>query len=72
MLLEFQERMKMGEERWSSVLRGGCVWVTHTWSGGKEHDRPGASEEGYAAFCAGCEDSERNGMRHFRSTCCTV
>ena len=29
MLLEFLERMKMGEEWWSSVLKGGCVWVTH-------------------------------------------
>ena len=28
-LLEFQERMKMGEEWWSSVLKGGCLWITH-------------------------------------------
>ena len=21
--------MKVGEELWSSVLKGGCVWVTH-------------------------------------------
>ena len=58
----------MAEEWRSSVLKGGCVWVTHTlntricistqgwkgsrWSGGKEHDRPGAGEEGYAVFCA--------------------
>ena len=32
-------------------------------SGGKEHDRSGAGEEGYAALCVGYEDSERNGMR---------
>ena len=61
MLLELRERMKMGEEGWSFVLKGGCVWVIHIsntrvcivhkdckgprWSGGKEHDRPGAGEE---------------------------
>ena len=28
--LDFQDRTKMGEEWWSSVLKGGCVWVTHT------------------------------------------
>ena len=28
--MEFQERMIMEEEWWSSVLKGGCVWVTHT------------------------------------------
>ena len=33
------------------------------WSGGKEHDRPVAGEEGYAAFCAGCGVSERNETR---------
>ena len=78
----------MGEEWWSSVLQEGCVWITHTsntricintqgWQGAKiewskEQDRPGAGEEGYAAFYAGCEGSERNGMRHLRSPYCTV
>ena len=32
-------------------------------SGGKEHNRSSAGEEGYAAICAGCEGGERNGMR---------
>ena len=41
-------------------------------SGGKEHVRSGAGEEEYAAFCAGCEASERNGTRHLRLPCCTV
>ena len=36
------------------------------WSVGKDHDRPGACEEGYSAFCAGCEASERNETRHLR------
>ena len=72
----------MGEEWLSSVLKRGCVWVTHTsniriykgsrWTVGKEHDRPGAGEEEYAAFCVECEGSERNGTRHLRSPCCTV
>ena len=38
-------------------------------SGGKEHDRSGAGKEGYAEICAGCEGSERNGMRPLRSPC---
>ena len=64
------------------MLKGGCVWVTHTlctmdgkgsrWGEGKEHDRSGAGEEGYAALCAGCEGSERNGMKSIRSPCGTV
>ena len=49
------------------MLKEDCVWVTHAsntrisiltqgwqgakWSECKEHDRPGAVEEGYAAFC---------------------
>ena len=40
--------------------------------GGKEHDRSGAREEGYAAVCAGCEGGERNGMWPLRSPCCTL
>ena len=67
------------EEEWcGSVLKAGCVWVTHTLgkgprsSGGKEHNKSGASEHGYAALCAGCEGSERNGMRPLRSPCCTL
>ena len=32
------------------------------WNEGKEHDSSGAGEEGYASLCAGCEDSERNGI----------
>ena len=73
MFLEFHERMIMVEEWWSSMLKGDCVWVTCTLStsvcistqgsrrnGGKEHDRSGAGEEGYAALCAGCEGNERN------------
>ena len=48
------------------------AWVARGQDGGKEHDRSGTGEEGYAAFCAGCEGSERNGMRHLRSSCCTV
>ena len=43
-----------------------------SWSGGKEHDRSDAGEKGYAAFDAACEGSERNGMRHLRSPCCTM
>ena len=30
MLLEFLDRIIMVEELWSSVLNGGCVWVTRT------------------------------------------
>ena len=30
---------------------------------GSDDDRSGAGEEGYAAVCAGCEDSERNETR---------
>ena len=30
MFLEFQERMRMVEEWWSSLLKKDCVWVTHT------------------------------------------
>ena len=41
-------------------------------SGGKEHDRSGAGEEGYAAIYEGCEGSERNGMGPIRSPCDTV
>ena len=37
-----------------------------------KHDKSGAGEEGYAAFCTGCEGSERNGTRHLRSPYCTV
>ena len=37
-----------------------------------EHNRTGAGEEGYAAFCAGCEGRERNLTMHLRSPCCTV
>ena len=63
----------MGEEWWSSVQKGGYVWVTHfehkggkgpRCSGGKEQNSSSAGEEGYAAFCVGCEGNERNGMRH--------
>ena len=39
------------------------------WSGDKKHDRPSASEEGYAARCEG---SERDGMRFLRPLCFTV
>ena len=42
------------------------------WSGDKEHDRSSDGEEGYAAMCAGCDGSERDGMRHLRPPCCTV
>ena len=35
-------------------------------SGGKEHDRSGACEEGFAALCVGCKGSERNGTRPLR------
>ena len=31
-VLEFKEKMIMEEECWSSVLKGGCVWVTLTLS----------------------------------------
>ena len=41
------------------------------WSGGKKYDRPGAGER-YALFCAECECTERNGMRHSRSPCYSV
>ena len=30
---------------------------------GKEQDRSGAGEEGYAVLCEGCEARERNGSR---------
>ena len=32
----------------------------------------GAGEKGYAVLYAGCEGSERNGMRPHRSQCYTV
>ena len=64
------------------MLKGGCVWVTyfehmslHKYTRvarGKEYDRSGAGEEGYAVFCAACEGSERNWITHLRSPCCTV
>ena len=41
-------------------------------SGGKEHDRSAAGEDGYAGLSAGCEGSERNGTRPIRSPCGTV
>ena len=41
-------------------------------SGSKELDRSGAGKEEYAALCAGCEDSERNGTWPLRSPCCKV
>ena len=34
--------------------------------------KPGAGEERYAAFCAECEDSEKNGSRHLRPPYFTV
>ena len=40
--------------------------------GGKEYDRSGVGEEGYAALFAGCEGNERNGTRPIRSPCFTV
>ena len=64
------------------LLKGDCVCITYTLStgvcistqgcGGKEHDRSSASEEGYAAICAGCLGGERNGRRPLRSPYCTV
>ena len=39
---------------------------------GREHDRSGARDEGYAALSAGCVSSERNGTRSLRSPCGTV
>ena len=42
------------------------------WSRGKEDDRSGAGEEGYAALFAGCEGSERIGTRPLRLPCSTV
>ena len=60
------------------MLKAVCGWVIHTlsprvcivykggkgprWSGGKEHDRSGAGNEGYPALCVGCEGSVRNVM----------
>ena len=41
-------------------------------SGGKEHDRSDASEEGYNVICAGCEGGEKNGTSPLRPPCCTV
>ena len=69
--LEFQEKIIMEEEWWSSVLKGGYMLVICTLStrifkqinksgkgprqsGGKNLDRSGAGEEGYAALWAGC------------------
>ena len=62
----------------------GCVWVTYfehkrvdkytrvARSEGREHDRSVVGEEEYAALCAECEGSERNGARPLKFTCCTV
>ena len=69
---------------WSSVLKGGCMWVTNTLNTSLhiytrvargqdgveiEHDRSGAGEERCAASCVGCEGTKRNGTRTFSSTC---
>ena len=35
-------------------------------SGGNKHDRSGAGEERYAALCAGCDGSERNGVEVYK------
>ena len=37
-------------------------------SGGKKHDRSGASEEMYVALCTGYEGGEGNGTRHSQVT----
>ena len=49
------------------------MWVSYTLSTGVEYirvskgrdgdNRSGAGEEGYAALCAGCKDSEKYGTR---------
>ena len=52
--------------------KGGDLKEKRKRSGGKQHDRSGAEEEEYAAFCAGCEGSERNGMTALRSSYCSV
>ena len=52
----------MVEERWSFVHKSG---KGSRGSGDKEHDRSSAGEERYG-ICAGCEGSERDGMRPLR------
>ena len=42
----------MVEEWWSSVMKVHKGGKGSRWSGGKEHDKSGAGEEGYAAVCA--------------------
>ena len=42
------------------------------WILSKEHDRSGAGKEVYAALCAGCKGSDRNGMSPIRSPCGTM
>ena len=79
---------KMGEEWWSSVLKRGCVWVKYTLNTMSLHKytRVAKSQDGMEVksmidlvlvkkgmlHCEKCEGSERNGMRHLRTPCCTV
>ena len=46
-----------------------CALVHHD---GNEHDRSGAGEERYAAFCAGCKCSKTNRTWPLRLSCCAV
>ena len=78
----------MDEKWWSSMLKGGCEWVTNTsctkfcistkgwlgtrWSGGKKHDISGVGKERYTSLCAGYEGSKRNGTRPLRASFCYV
>ena len=42
------------------------------WSGGNDHNISDAVKEKYAALCAGCEGSKRNGTKPLISSCSTV